>query len=245
MSRILLISANSDLAKACARVYAQNGFDLILTSRDLQRTEQLANDIETRFGKKADCLFLDLEDINSHKAFFDVLIASGDIDGCISFTGYLGDQIKSQSSTEELIKITTSNYLGIANVLEMLASHFEQKREGFIVGVSSVAGDRGRKNNYHYGAAKAAFTTFLSGMRNRLTESNVHVLTVKPGFMDTNMTQGLDLPPLLTAKPQDAANVIFKAQQKKRNVVYVKGIWFFIMLIIKHLPESIFKKTNL
>lgn len=245
MTRVLLISANSDVAKACARVYAEHGFDLVLASRNITETELLAKDIQIRYQRKVECLFLDIQDTSSHQGFFDKVIETGDLSGVLCFTGYLGDQAASQKNTAELIKITESNYLGIASLLEIIAAYLEQRKEGFIVALSSVAGDRGRKSNYHYGAAKAALSTFLSGLRNRLSESNINVLTVKPGFMNTRMTSELELPPLLTAEPEDVAFAIYKAQQKKRHVIYVKGIWFFIMLIIKHIPESIFRKTNL
>jgi short-subunit dehydrogenase len=171
---------------------------------------------------------------------------AGDITACICFTGYLGEQTLSQQSSKELIKITECNYLAQANLLELIAAYFEQKKQkGFIAGVSSVAGDRGRKSNYHYGAAKAAFTTFLSGLRNRLADKNIHVLTVKPGFVNTKMTQEMDLPEALTAEPEEVANNIYKAHKKQKNVIYIKPVWFWIMLIIKHIPEFIFKKTDL
>ncbi|MBL0709233.1 MAG: SDR family NAD(P)-dependent oxidoreductase, partial [Sulfurimonas sp.] len=108
-----------------------------------------------------------------------------------------------------------------------------------------VAGDRGRKANYIYASAKAAFSTYLSGMRNRLFESGVSVLTVKPGFVATKMTQGLDLPKKLTAQPQEVADDIFKAQQGGKNILYTKWIWRYIMLIIKHIPEFMFKKMSI
>jgi short-subunit dehydrogenase len=111
--------------------------------------------------------------------------------------------------------------------------------------VSSVAGDRGRKANYIYGSAKAAFSTYLSGLRNRLYENNVQVLTVKPGFVPTKMTEGLDLPPNLTAQPEDVASDIYKAQNKGKNILYTKSIWRLVMLIIKHIPEFIFKKMSI
>ena len=113
------------------------------------------------------------------------------------------------------------------------------------MGISSVAGDRGRKTNYIYGSSKAAFSAYLGGLRNRLDSSGVSVLTVKPGFVATKMTQDLDLPEKLTAQPNDVAEDIFNAQQKKRNILYTKAIWQLIMLIIKHIPEFIFKKLSI
>jgi short-subunit dehydrogenase len=137
------------------------------------------------------------------------------------------------------------NYTGAISILNIVANDFEKERRGFIVGVSSVAGDRGRKANYIYGSAKAGFSAYLSGLRNRLNDSGVQVLTVKPGFVNTKMTEGLDLPPKLTASPSEVAEDIFNAQQKGRNILYTKPIWMVIMLIIKHIPEFIFKKMSI
>ena len=138
-----------------------------------------------------------------------------------------------------------TNYTGLVSILNIVANDFEKNKNGFIVGISSVAGDRGRKSNFIYGSAKAAFATYLSGLRNRLFNLNVHVLTVKPGFVETKMTEGLNLPVKLTAKTEEVANDIFKAQQKGKNVIYTKWFWRYIMLIIKNIPEFYFKKMSI
>jgi len=122
---------------------------------------------------------------------------------------------------------------------------FEKRKSGFIIGISSVAGDRGRKSNYIYGSAKAALTAYLSGLRNRLYVANVHVLTVKPGFVATKMTEGMDLPEKLTAQPEAVAEDIYRAQQKNKNVLYTKWIWRWVMLIIKVIPEWKFKRMSI
>ena len=127
----------------------------------------------------------------------------------------------------------------------IIANDFEKRRSGFIVGISSVAGDRGRKSNYIYGSAKAGFSAYLSGLRNRLHSVHVQVLTVKPGFVRTKMTEGMDLPERLTAQPEEVAKDIFKAQQRGRDVLYAKGMWRWIMLVIKTIPEWLFKRMDL
>ena len=127
----------------------------------------------------------------------------------------------------------------------MIASDFEQRKSGFIVGITSVAGDRGRKSNYLYGSAKAALTVYLSGLRNRLYESQVHVMTVKPGFVATKMTEDMDLPEKLTAQPDEVADDIFNSQQKNKNVIYTKWIWRWVMLVIKAIPEWKFKGMSI
>jgi decaprenylphospho-beta-D-erythro-pentofuranosid-2-ulose 2-reductase len=114
-----------------------------------------------------------------------------------------------------------------------------------ITGISSVDGARGRQSNYLYGSAKAGFTAYLEGLRNRLYHQKVHVLSVQPGFVDTRMTEGMPLPPLLTATPGLVAEAVYKAIKKKRNIIYVKWFWRWIMLIIRNIPEPVFKKLKL
>ena len=186
---------------------------------------------------------LDILDYASHETFYQQLQVKPL--GVVSAVGYLGEQEKAQSSFSETQKIIDTNYTGIVNLLNIIADDFETRRSGFIVGISSVAGDRGRKSNYIYGSAKAALTTYLSGLRNRLFDANVHVLTVKPGFVNTKMTAGMDLPEKLTAEPEEVAEDIYKAQQKMKNVLYTKWMWRWVMLIIMHIPEFMFKKMSI
>ena len=131
------------------------------------------------------------------------------------------------------------------SLFNIIANDFEKRKSGFIVGISSVAGDRGRKSNYLYGSAKAAFTAYLSGLRNRLYDAQVHVMTVKPGFVATKMTEDMDLPEKLTAQPDEVADDIYNAQQKNKNVFYTKWIWRWVMLIIRSIPEWKFKGMNI
>jgi hypothetical protein len=165
--------------------------------------------------------------------------------GVISAIGYLGDQEKAQNDFRESNQIINTNYTGIVSLINIIANDFERRGSGFIVGISSVAGDRGRKSNYLYGSAKAAFTTYLSGLRNRLFKANVHVLTVKPGFVNTQMTAKMDLPKKLTAQPEDVAKSIFDAQNSNKDLLYTKWTWKWIMMLIKIIPEFKYKKINL
>lgn len=129
--------------------------------------------------------------------------------------------------------------------MNVIANEYEQNKNGFIVGISSVAGDRGRKSNYIYGSAKAAFSAYLSGLRNRLHDANVQVLTVKPGFVNTQMTKGMELPEKLTAQPEEVARDIYAAQKKGKDVLYTRWFWRWIMLIIRNIPEFQFKKMSI
>jgi short-subunit dehydrogenase len=244
MSSVLIIGANSDVARELARVYAKNGYDLLLCGRDKEELKKQCDDLKLRNRAiSAKAYHLDIIDFDSHEKFIDSLEIVPD--GVISVVGYLGDQIKAQKDFSEAKRIIDTNYTGVVTILERFAKKFEQRGSGFIVGISSVAGERGRKSNYIYGSAKAGFTTYLSGLRNRLNDFNVHVMSVIPGFIDTKMTKGMDLPEKLTAKPSEVADHIFKAQQKRKNIIYTKPIWRVIMGIIKMIPEWQFKKMSI
>ena len=243
MSYVLIIGAKSDIAKATARKYAKNGFDLYLAARNSDELEDFAKDIMIRTQRSIKVLELDILDYDSHQSFYNNLKEKPF--GVISAVGFLGNQEKAQSDFSEAEKITDTNYTGIVSLFNIIAYDFEKRRSGFIVGISSVAGDRGRKSNYVYGAAKAALTTYLSGLRNRLYLTQVHVLTVKPGFVATKMTEKLNLPEKLTAQPKEVAEDIYKAQQNCKNVLYTKWTWRWVMLIIKMIPEWKFKGMNI
>ncbi len=245
MNNILILSATSDMAKACAHVYAKAGYPLILAGRNLQALEPIAQDLRIRYQHNVHCIEFDVCATEQHLTLIQHITTLGELEGVLCFTGYLGEQQKAQQNFAEARHIIDCNFAGLVSMLELLAAHFEQKQHGFIVGVSSVAGERGRQSNYIYGASKAAFTAYLSGLRNRLFKSGVSVLTVKPGFVATRMTEHLELNPVLTAQPEQVAAAIFKAQQGGKPVLYVKPVWALIMWIIRALPETLFKRTNL
>lgn len=243
MSYVLIIGAKSDIAKELARVYAKNGYNLYLAARESASLDDLKQDIETRSGVDVKLKEFDVTAYDMHEDFYTSLEERPL--GVIVVSGYMAEQKSAQKSWDESLQTINVNYTGAVSILNIVANDFEKERRGFVVGISSVAGDRGRKANYIYGSAKAAFSAYLSGLRNRLYESGVQVLTVKPGFVATKMTENMDLPEKLTAEPSDVAEDIFNAQQKGRNTLYTKQIWFFIMLIIKHIPEFIFKKMSI
>lgn len=243
MGYVLIVGAKSDIARATAREYARHGYDLYLAARNASELEAFANDITVRMQRTVKLLELDILDYESHQAFYEKL--EEEPLGVISAIGYLGDQVKAQTDFQETKLIMDTNYSGVASLFNIIANDFERRRSGFIIGISSVAGERGRNSNYFYGSAKAALTAYLSGLRNRLHDAHVHVLTVKPGFVATKMTEGMDLPAKLTAQPEEVAADIYKAQQKNKNVIFTKWIWRWVMLCISHLPETLFKRLSL
>jgi len=243
MSYVLILGAKSDIAKALAREYAEHGYDLYFAARNAKELEPFTNDIKVRYNKKASLVEFDALDYENHQAFYDALDPKPL--GVISAIGYLGNQEKAQNDFQEAQKIIDTNYTGCVSILNVIANNYEQQKNGFIVGISSVAGDRGRKSNYIYGSAKAAFSAYLSGLRNRLNHANVQVMTVKPGFVNTQMTKGMDLPEKLTAQPEEVARDIYAAQKKGKDVLYTKWMWKWVMLIINNIPEKIFKGTSI
>lgn len=243
MNRILIIGANSDIAKATAEIYAFNGFDLILALRNKKSIETYAKDLEIRHEINIETIEFDVTNFADHKRIYDNIKIKPI--GVIYAAGVLEDQKQCERSFTAVLNTINVNFLGAVSILNIIANDFENKKEGFIVGISSVAGERGRASNYIYGASKSAFTSYLSGLRNRLSKSHVHVLTVKPGFVKTKMTQNLKLPHLLTASAIDVARDIYKGQQKQKNILYTKRIWHFVMLVIRLIPENIFKFMKL
>lgn len=243
MSYLLIVGAKSDMARAVARVYAKNGFDLYLAARNCSELAPFANDIVVRTQREVKLVELDILNYDSHKSFYSQLEEKPL--GVISAVGYLGRQEEAQHNFGEAKRIIDTNYTGLVSLFNIIADDFEQRKSGFIVGISSVAGDRGRKSNYLYGSAKAAFSAYLSGLRNRLCPAKVQVMTVKPGFVHTKMTEGMDLPEKLTAQPEEVAEDIYKYQQGGKDRIYSKWMWRWIMLIIRHIPEWLFKRMSI
>lgn len=241
--KILIIGASSDVGAELARILAKKGFNLVLTKRSIEDLEPLRKDLMIRFNNTIDLIDLEATEYNSHRNVLEPLLYH--ISDVFCFIGYLGDQEKAENNWSEAEKIIDLNYKGVVSIINIVASSFEKRKKGNIVAISSVAGNRGRQSNYFYGSSKAALTAYLSGLRNRLFKNNVHVMTVLPGFMKTKMTAHLDLPPMLTASPDIAASLIYKGFLKKKNTIYVLPIWRYVMMVIVHLPEFIFKKLSL
>lgn len=240
---LLILGASSDIAKAVARRYAKEKFNFYLAGRHVEELQKDAIDLSIRYGVQVTAIPFDMLETHKHASLYASLDPKPI--GTICVAGYLGEQKKAEVDLDETLRIIATNYTGCVSILNIVANDYEARKKGFIVGISSVAGDRGRASNYIYGSAKAGFTAYLSGLRNRLSKSGVQVLTVKPGFVNTKMTEGLPLNPKLTAQPDEVAEDIYKAQVNGADVIYTKWFWRFIMLIIIAIPEKIFKKLSL
>lgn len=246
MSTVLILGATSGIASALAKELAAHKYDLVLGGRDRDELSALASDLSLRNSVRAGVLAFDALDTQTHAASLQSFLAEAgnDLVGAVVCIGYLGDQAKAQVDWEEARLILETNFTGCVSALNILANHFELRRTGFICALSSVAGDRGRQSNYHYGAAKAGLSVYLQGLRNRLFPAGVKVITVKPGFVDTRMTYGR--PGLfLLASPESVAQGIFRAVVKGKSVVYLPWFWRPIMLIVRSIPETIFKRLKM
>ena len=241
---MIVLGSTSEVAQAFVEKALQEGekFEKIyLLTSSKEATERFAKHIDVKFLQQSEVIEIDLtKEINY--ATLDKIQSSV----LFCATGYLGEgseeALYDNRNTERIIEI---NYSKLVPLINFFAQKFESKRAGTIIGLSSVAGERGRQSNFIYGSAKAAFTAYLSGLRNYLFDKKVHVMTVKPGFMDTKMTEGLPLNPALTATPKQAADCIYSGYKKQKNSIYVLPIWSVIMFIIRNIPEFIFKKLKL
>jgi len=240
---VLILGAASGMARAVARSFAEAGHPIQLAARNKARLEDDAADLRTRYGAEVTLHEFDALALDSHGDFVATLPALPEVAVCA--VGAMGTQDGSEADPLAATHVMRSNFEGPASVLAHLANAMETRGSGTLVGISSVAGDRGRASNYVYGAAKAGFTAYLSGLRNRLAKKGVHVVTVLPGFVNTAMTEGLDTPAPLTAEPEEVGKAILNAVEKKKNIIYTRSIWRVVMAVIRNIPEPIFKKLSI
>jgi short-subunit dehydrogenase len=238
---VLILGAKSDIGLAIAHCFAALGHPIQLAARDVGRLRDDQSDLALRYNVAVSLHEFDALAIHAHDEFVMSLPILPEIAICA--VGVMGGQTPADPAAAS--HILRSNFEGPASILSALGTRFEARGHGTLVGISSVAGLRGRASNYVYGSAKAGFTAFLSGLRNRLSGRGVHVVTVLPGYVATRMTEGLTLPPALTAHPSEVAVAIHRAVARRSNIVYVRRIWWAIMAIIRLIPEPIFKRLNL
>ena len=245
MKKVLIIGATSAIAEHCARIWAAKGDALHLVARNEQRVQTIAADLKVRGASEVTTYCTDLNDMEKHDELLDKADGSlGSLDIVLVAHGTLSNQKACELSVEETLAEIHTNALSTVSLLTLIANRFEAKRNGTICVISSVAGDRGRASNYVYGSAKAMVTAFTSGLRQRLHKSNVTVVTIKPGFVDTPMTSDFKKG-LLWANPNAVAKSILKAIDSQKTEVYVPGFWWAIMMSIRMIPNEIFRKVLL
>ncbi len=244
---VAVLGATSPIARAVALRLAAEGCDLVLVARDAEELPLIAADAAARHGVHAAAVVADLVDFSGHSALVERLIAEageGGLEGVVYAAGAMSAQEEAQADFGVARRVIETNYLTAVSLLEPLAAHLEAAGRGFICGISSVAGDRGRQSNYIYGSAKAGFSAYLGGLRQRLWGRGVSVTTVKPGFVDTPMTYGMK-GLFLVASPERVGAAIHRAIRRRKGVVYVPWFWWGIMAIIKAIPDFQFRKMKL
>ncbi len=245
MNSVLIIGATSAIAQSTAKLYADNNCKLYLLARDNEKLKIISDDLNTRGAKAVQFALLDMNDLEQHErviqAVSDFL---GHIDLALLAYGTLPDQSLCEENPSHLQHALQTNANSTIVFISQLARIFETQKDGTLAIITSVAGDRGRQSNYVYGAAKAAVSTYLSGLRNSLYQSGVNVLDIRPGFVDTPMTAQFKKG-LLWAQPETIANGIVKAVQKRKSVVYLPFFWRPVMWLICRIPEPIFKRLSL
>jgi decaprenylphospho-beta-D-erythro-pentofuranosid-2-ulose 2-reductase len=245
VKRVLILGATSAIAEQTARLFAARGDQLMLVARNPQRLKIISDDLQVRGARDVDYLVADLSDTTTHaRLLHDATTRLNGLDLILFAYGSLGDQKACEQDFSDTLQELKTNYLSVLSLLTLIANQFEQQGHGCIVVISSVAGDRGRQSNYVYGSAKGALSIFLQGLRNRLYKSNVQVVTIKPGFVDSPMTREFKKG-RLWAKPAAIARGIIKAIDKQKDVVYLPFFWRYIMFIIKLIPEKLFKRLSL
>jgi len=248
---VLIVGATSAIATEVARCFAGDGTRFFLAARSEERLAAIADDLRVRGARQVEIFLIDLTDLGRQPAMLDaVLAAFGRIDYTLVAYGTLGDQTASEASVEATLREWDLNATSTIALLTRLANQLEKQRSGVLAVTSSVAGDRGRRSNYVYGAAKAAISTYLSGLRARLSKCGVRVITVKPGMVDTPMTAHMRKGPLFASSKKVGADIHAAMTHPKRSpiagdVLYTPAYWRLVMLIIRAIPEPIFRRLPL
>jgi decaprenylphospho-beta-D-erythro-pentofuranosid-2-ulose 2-reductase len=246
-SKIIILGALSAIAEAAARKWAERGAHLLLVGRDRERIEGVAADLRIR-GGLADIYEADLASINVEKALAEMMGQLGQVDVVLLAYGVLGDQRLAETDPAEASRILTTNFTSAAAWCLAVAKVLERQQRGVLIVIGSVAGDRGRRSNYIYGAAKGALGILVQGIAHRLASSAARAVVVKPGFVDTPMTAAITKKGILWAKPQKIAETIVQASMSNAPispVVYAPSFWRWIMYIVRFMPNFMFHRTQL
>ena len=245
MKNIVIIGATSAIAKEVAKLYAIEKANLYLIARDTEKLNTIKQDLTVRGASTVHTTQFDANKFDSHEALIEQAFNTLErVDALLIAHGSLPNQVLCQTNSKKTIEELNTNGLSVISILTYAASKMEGQKSGNITVISSVAGDRGRQSNYVYGAAKGMVSIFLQGLAQRLNKSGVHILDIKPGFVDTPMTTEFDKG-ALWSKPEKVAKIIKKRINKKSEFSYTPAFWFIIMTIIRVIPKVIFNKLKL
>ncbi len=245
MQKVIVLGATSGIALEVERQLARRGCELLLVARPPERLAALQSDLLARGAKQVLTCAADLSSIQQHSGIVDfVRRAFSDYDTVLLAYGSMQNQKDSEASVEILLEELNVNFVSASAILTVFAADLEQRRTGCIAAITSVAGDRGRRSNYVYGSAKGALSIFLQGLRSRLHPAGVKVITIKPGPVQTPMTDHLPSASRF-AEPEAVARDIVRALERRSpDVLYTPKIWRYVMTAVQHIPETIFKRLS-
>src|SRR3989338_6249965 len=243
---VLITGGGSAIAQQEAIIWANRGYSIFVVDKEEKKAQAVANDLRVKGAKAVWSLGIDLTDIEAIGIMQEkVQNKMGHVDILLVAQGYLGEQKLAESSTDEAEKKITTNFTGAAVIMELGAKGMAERKQGVIVAISSVAGDRGRKTIYAYGAAKGALAIWAAGMRHRLAGQGVVVVTVKPGYVITPMTAAIEQKGMMWATPEKVAGDIIRAVDKRKTVIYTPWFWRWIMLVIVCIPNRLLNKLSI
>jgi len=245
MKKIVILGATSGIAVEVERVLARKGNELLLVGRSVQRLAELQADLLIRGAKSVATYAADLASIQQHAVVFDFVrrILPG-YDTVLLAYGSMRDQKESETSVDVLLDELQVNFVSATAILTLVAADLEQRRTGCIAAITSVAGDRGRRSNYIYGSAKGALSLFLQGLRSRLHPAGVRVITIKPGPVQTSMTDPMPNSARFADPEQVARDIVRALERRSPDVLYTPRIWRYIMSGVRQIPETIFKRLS-
>jgi len=245
MGTIVIVGATSGIGSAAAGELARAGFDLVLAGRNMERLTRLGSDLAIRFGVRTECLAYDALEEGAGVRLYERVAGLCDPEGLLVMHGVLPDPAEVNRDPAAARRCVGVNYLSVVELVIPFANFFEERKRGWIAVAGSVAGDRGRKSNYLYGSTKGALDVYLQGLRGRLAPQGVHVLTIKPGLVDTAMTAHMEGPARrIMGSPERAARDIVRAIRRRRKVLYTPFYWKYVMLAVRLIPEALFCKLN-
>jgi decaprenylphospho-beta-D-erythro-pentofuranosid-2-ulose 2-reductase len=245
MKKIVILGATSGIALEIQRLLARRGCELLLVARSAERLAELQSDLAVRGAGQVLTYRADLAAVQQHAAIFDfVQNTFSDFDTVLLAYGSMHEQKDSESSVDTLLEELQVNFVSATAILTLFAADLERRRTGCLAAITSVAGDRGRRSNYVYGSAKGALSLFLQGLRSRLHPAGVRVITIKPGPVQTPMTDHLPNAGRFADPEQVAHDIVRALEHRAPDVLYTPRIWRYVMTAVQQIPEGIFKRLS-
>jgi decaprenylphospho-beta-D-erythro-pentofuranosid-2-ulose 2-reductase len=245
LKKVVILGATSGIALEVQRQLAGRGCELLLVARSPQRLAELQADLSLRGAPQVLAYAADLSSVQQHAAIFaHVRQNFADFDTVLLAYGSMHDQKESEASVDVLLQELQVNFVSATAILTLFAADLEQRRIGRIAAITSVAGDRGRRSNYIYGSAKGALSLFLQGLRSRLHPAGVRVITIKPGPVQTAMTDHMANTARFADPELVARDIVRALEGRSPDVLYTPKIWRYVMTAVEHMPEVIFKRLS-